>query len=120
MPLFGIQPDEHIARLITVVVLLIQVVLVVVSARLASMINSSAVGIELALVAVLSIVLIVAVAVTGRGSLGNLVSRGVTQKASDYFTVGGGLTNAMIMGLATPSRSTLSRRSPTAIRQSRR
>ena len=101
MPLFGIQPDEHIARLITVVVLLIQVVLVVVSARLASMINSSAVGIELALVAVLSIVLIVAVAVTGRGSLGNLVSRGVTQKASDYFTVGGGLTNAMIMGLAT-------------------
>ena len=44
MPLFGIQPDEHIARLITVVVLLIQVVLVVVSARLASMINSSAVG----------------------------------------------------------------------------
>ena len=65
------------------------------------MINSSAVGIELALVAVLSIVLIVAVAVTGRGSLGNLVSRGVTQKASDYFTVGGGLTDAMIMGLAT-------------------
>lgn len=101
MPLFGIQPDEHIARLITVVVLLIQVVLVVVSARLASMINSSAVGIELALVAVLLIVLIVAVAVTGRGSLGNLVSRGVTQKASDYFTVGGGLTDAMIMGLAT-------------------
>jgi amino acid transporter len=101
MPLSGIQPDEHIARLITVVVLLIQVVLVVVSARLASMINSSAVGIELALVAVLSIVLIVAVAVTGRGSLGNLVSRGVTQKASDYFTVGGGLTDAMIMGLAT-------------------
>jgi amino acid permease len=39
MPLFGIQPDEHIARLITVVVLLIQVVLVVVSARLASMVN---------------------------------------------------------------------------------
>ena len=31
MPLFGIQPDEAIARLITVVVLLIQVVLVVVS-----------------------------------------------------------------------------------------
>jgi amino acid transporter len=101
MPLFGIQPDEHTARLITVVVLLIQVVLVVVSARLASMINSSAVGIELTLVAVLSIVLIVAVAVTGRGSLGNLVSRGVTEKASDYFTVGGGLTDAMIMGLAT-------------------
>jgi amino acid transporter len=65
------------------------------------MINSSAVGIELGIVAVLSIVLIVAVAVTGRGSLGNLVSRGVTEKSSDYFTVGGGLMDAMIMGLAT-------------------
>ena len=29
------------------------------------------------------------------------MSRGVTAKASDYFTVGGGLTDAMIMGLAT-------------------
>jgi amino acid transporter len=70
MPLFGFQPDESTARKITVVVLLIQVVLVMASTRLASMINSSAVGIELAIVAVLSVVLIVAVAVTGRGSLG--------------------------------------------------
>jgi amino acid transporter len=101
MPLFGIQPDEDTARLITVVVLLIQVVVVVASTQLASMINSSAVGIELGIVAVLSIVLIVAVALTGRGSLGNLVSRGVTAKSSDYFTVGGGLMDAMIMGLAT-------------------
>jgi amino acid transporter len=101
MPLFGIQPDEGTARLITVVALLIQVVVVVASTRLASMINSSAVGIELGIVAVLSIVLIIAVAVTGRGSLGNLVSRGVAENSSDYFTVGGGLTDAMIMGLAT-------------------
>jgi len=101
MPLFGFQPDESTERKITVVVLLIQVVLVMASTRLASMINSSAVGIELAIVAVLSVVLIVAVAVTGRGSLGNLVSRGVTAKSSDYFAVGGGLMDAMIMGLAT-------------------
>jgi amino acid transporter len=65
------------------------------------MVNSSAVGIELGIITVLSVVLLVAVAVTGRGSADNLVSRGVTAKASDYFAVGGGLMAAMIMGLAT-------------------
>ncbi|GAA3817318.1 amino acid permease [Streptomyces phyllanthi] len=101
MPLAGIDPDEGTARVITLVVLLIQTLLAVASTRIISVINSVAVGLELALVVVVAIALVVAVLVTGDGAAGNLVSRGVTAGASDYFAVGGGLMLAMIMGLAT-------------------
>lgn len=101
MPLFNVGPDETTARLITLAVLLAQVLLVVASTRLASMINSGAVGVELGIVVVLAIALIVAVAVTGGGAAENLVSRGVTKSSSDYLAVGGGLMDAMLMGLAT-------------------
>ncbi|WP_326648673.1 MULTISPECIES: amino acid permease [unclassified Streptomyces] len=101
MPLAGMQPDEGTARLITLVVLLIQTLLAVASTRIVSMINASAVGLELALVVVVAIALVIAVAVTGHGAADNLTSRGVTENAQDYFTVGGGLMLAMIMGLAT-------------------
>ncbi|MDF9817133.1 APC family permease [Streptomyces sp. SPB162] len=101
MPLFDMQPDEDTARLITLVVLLIQAVLTVASTRIVSAINSTAVGLEVVLVVVLGVALIVAVAVTGDGATANLASRGVTLNASNYFGVGGGLMAAMIMGLAT-------------------
>jgi amino acid transporter len=101
MPLFDMRPDETTARVITIVVLLIQVLLVLASTRLASVINSSAVAIELVIVIALGIGLIIALIVSGTGSEQNLVSRGVTQGSSDYLAVGGGLMGAMIMGLAT-------------------
>ncbi|MFK0265171.1 APC family permease [Streptomyces angustmyceticus] len=101
MPLAGVRPDEGTARLITLAVLLVQTLLAVASTRLVSMINASAVGLELALVLVVALALFVAVAITGRGETGNLTSRGVAAHAPDYFTVGGGLMLAMIMGLAT-------------------
>ncbi|MCX4586356.1 APC family permease [Streptomyces sp. NBC_01481] len=101
MPLVGIEPDEGTARVITIVVLLIQALLAIASTRIVSLINSVAVGLELALVVVVAVALVIAVAVTGDGAAGNLTSRGVTANASDYFTVGGGVMLAMIMGLAT-------------------
>ena len=101
MPLFGMQPDENTARVITLVVLVIQAVLVVLSTRLVGLITSAAVGLELVIVVVLTIGLFVAVAVTGNGAVGNLTSRGITEGASDYFAIGGGLMAAMIMGIAT-------------------
>ncbi|MFF3888933.1 APC family permease [Streptomyces sp. NPDC001914] len=101
MPLVGMEPDEGTARAITLVVLVIQTALVVASTRIVSLINSTAVGLELTLVVVLALTLAIVVAVTGRGSLGNLTSRGVTEHAPHYFDVGGGLMIAMIMGLAT-------------------
>ena len=101
MPLFGLDPDESTARMITLVVLLVQCVLAVASTRIVSLINTAAVGIELALVVVVAIALIIAVAVTGNGSVDNLTSQGVATDAPGYFAIGGGLMLAMIMGLAT-------------------
>ncbi|MGW0869405.1 APC family permease [Streptomyces sp. NPDC002740] len=101
MPLFGMTPDEDTARLITLVVLLVQAVLTVASTRIVSLINTTAVGLEVVLVIVVGIALIIAVAVTGDGTTANLASRGVTLHAHNYFGVGGGLMAAMIMGLAT-------------------
>ncbi len=68
MPLFDMRPDETTARVITIVVLLVQVLLVLASTRLASMVNSSAVAIELVIVIALGIALIIALTVTGTGS----------------------------------------------------
>ncbi|MFD7443798.1 APC family permease [Streptomyces sp. NPDC059909] len=101
MPLVGLEPDEDTARLITVVVLLVQAVLAVASTSIVSLINCLAVGLELVLVVVVVIALTIAVAITGDGAAGNLTSRGVAENAPDYFAVGGGLMIAMIMGLAT-------------------
>jgi amino acid transporter len=101
MPLFGMQTDENTARVITLVVLVIQAVLVVLSTRLVGLITSAAVGLELVIVVVMTVGLFVAVAVTGDGAVSNLTSRGITEGAPDYFAIGGGLMAAMIMGIAT-------------------
>src|SRR5262245_27724120 len=101
MPLLGLEPDEGTARLITLAVLLVQAVLAIASTRIVGLLNAGAVGVEVAIVAVLVIALVIAMAITGRGSLDNLVSRGVTADHADYFAFGGGLMLAMLMGLAT-------------------
>jgi amino acid transporter len=101
MPLFGIHPGEGTARWITLAVLLVQAVLVMASTHLVTLLNATAVGLEFAVIVVLAIALTIAVLVTGSGSAQNLVSRGVTANSPDYFAVGGGLMDAMIMGLAT-------------------
>jgi amino acid transporter len=101
MPLAGMAPNENTARLITLVVLLIQAVLVIASTRLLGMITSSAVGIELAIVVVLVIGLGAVMLFTGSGTLDNLTSRGITAGAPNYFAIGGGLMAGMIMGLTT-------------------
>jgi amino acid transporter len=101
MPLFGMQPDENTARVITVVVLVIQAVLVVLSTHIVGLITSAAVGLELVIVVVLTVALFIAVAVTGHGSVSNLTSRGITDGAPNYFAIGGGLMAAAIMGIAT-------------------
>lgn len=101
MPLLGMQEDQATARVITLVVLLIQAVLVIASTRIVGLITSGAVGLELIIVVVLTVALFIAVAVTGEGSVSNLTSRGITEAAPNYFAIGGGLMAAMIMGLAT-------------------
>jgi len=101
MPLAGLEPDEGTARLITVLVLLVQALLTIASTRIVSLINASAVLVEVVVVGVLVLALTAAVAFTGMGSAGNLASRGVATGSADYFALGGGLMAAMIMGLST-------------------
>ena len=101
MPLFNMAPSETTARVITVVIMVIEAVLAIASTRIVAMINSVAVAIEVSIVAVLAVALLVAVAVTGEGSASNLVSRGVAEGESGYFALGGGLMIAMIVGLGT-------------------
>ena len=101
MPLFGMDPDEGTARLITLVVLLIQAVLAWPRRGIVGLINTAAVGLEMAMVVVVAIALVVAVVITGNGAIDNLTSQGVAAEAPDYFAIGGGLMAAMIMGLAT-------------------
>ena len=101
MPLFGMAPNEDIARVITLVALALQAILAIASTRVVAKINSVAVGLELLIVVVLAVALIVAVLITGTGSTDNLISQGIAAHAPQYFGVGGGLMLAMIMGLAT-------------------
>ena len=101
MPLFGMAPDEDVARVITLVALALQAILAIASTRVVARINSVAVGLELLIVVVLAVALIVAVLITGTGSTDNLISQGIAAHAPQYFGVGGGLMLAMIMGLAT-------------------
>jgi amino acid transporter len=68
MPLVGLAPDEGTARLITLVVLLIQALLAIASTRVVSTINGTAVGLELVLVVVVAIALIITVVIRGRSS----------------------------------------------------
>ena len=101
MPLLNIAPSEQTARVIAVILLLIQAVLVIASTRVVGWTNSVSVGVELAIVVVLGIGLIVAVVLTGHGSTHNLVSQGIAAGAPNYFGLGGGLTVAVLMGLST-------------------
>lgn len=101
MPLFNMAPDEQTARILTVVILLVQAALAIASTRLVGLINSLAVGVEVTIVVVLVVALLVAVAVTGDGSAANLGSRGVAADSTEYFAFGGGLMAVMIVGLAT-------------------
>jgi amino acid transporter len=101
MPLFNMAPSEVTARVITVVLLVIQAAIVIMSTRIVGWTNSLAVGVELAIVVVLGIALVVAVVLTGHGSTHNLVSQGIAQGAPNYFALGGGLMAGLIMGLST-------------------
>ncbi len=101
MPLLGLPDDEGTARMITLIVMPFQAAIAIFSTRLVAIINTAAVGLELILVFALGAALVIAVAVTGHGSVANLTSRGIAEGDPNYFGIGGGLMLAMIMGLAT-------------------
>lgn len=101
MPLFGMDANEDTARIITIVVLIIQVVMVIASTRLLGMITSGAVAAEIGIVVILVLALLAVVVFTSSGDVGNLTSRGITSGEANYYAIGGGLMAGMLMGLTT-------------------
>jgi amino acid transporter len=101
MPLLGMDADEEVARILTVVILVVQAALVIASTRLLGLITSAAVAVELGIIAVLVIVLLLVISITGSGDLGNLASRGVSIDDPHYLAIGGGLMAGALMGLTT-------------------
>ncbi|NTY62312.1 amino acid permease [Mycolicibacterium sphagni] len=101
MPLLGMAPDENIARLITLALMLTEAILVIASTRLLGMVTSTTVGLELVILVGLIIGLGAVMVFSGTGTVDNLGSRGVAADASNYFAIGGPLMAAMIMGLTT-------------------
>ena len=101
MPLVGLEPDERTARLITLIVLLVQAVLTIASTRIVGILNSCAVGVEVVIVGVLVIALVDRGGNhgTGLGRQPHLARRHRGRR--QLFRVGGGLMLAMIMGLST-------------------
>ena len=101
MPLLGMAPDEGVARLITLALMLAEAVLVIASTTLLGKITSTTVGLELAILAVLIVGLGAVMVFSGSGTADNLVSQGVAAGTPNYFAIGGGLMAGMIMGLTT-------------------
>ncbi|MGO4681305.1 amino acid permease [Microbacterium sp. 2MCAF23] len=101
MPLLGMPSDEGTARVLTLVILVVQAALVIASTRLFGLITSAAVAVELGIIAVLVIALLLVVAITGGGDLGTLGSQGVSNGDPNYFAIGGGLMAGALMGLTT-------------------
>ena len=101
MPLVGLQESEDTARLLTVAIMIVQAVLIILSTRLLGLFTSMAVGLQLAIVAVLVLGLGAVMVFTGSGDIDNLTSRGITAADPNYFAIGGGLMAATIMGLTT-------------------
>lgn len=101
MPLFGMEPSETTARVMTVALLIIQFVLAVAATRIVGWVNSLSVGVELGILLVIGVALTIAIIVSGNAAPANLFSRGITEADPNFWVIGGGLMAASIMGLST-------------------
>ncbi|WP_264001735.1 amino acid permease, partial [Mycolicibacterium gadium] len=101
MPLFGMEPSETTARVMTVALLIIQFILAVAATRIVGWVNSLSVGVELAILLVIGVALTIAIMVSGTAEPANLFSRGITEGNPNFWVIGGGLMAASIMGLST-------------------
>ncbi|QEN14054.1 APC family permease [Mycolicibacterium sp. ELW1] len=101
MPLFGMEPSETTARVMTVALLIIQFILAVAATRIVGWVNSLSVGVELAILLVIGVALTIAIMVSGNAAPANLFSRGITEGNPNFWIIGGGLMAASIMGLST-------------------
>jgi amino acid transporter len=101
MPLFGISPTTGHAQLVTILTLVAQAALIVLSTRATALINGSAVGAEIIGMLGLTVVLLIAVAITGDGSVSNLTSSGTIDDGSGYWAYNGPFMLAILIGAYT-------------------
>jgi amino acid transporter len=101
MPLFGISPTTGHAQLVTVLTLVAQAALIVLSTRATALINGSAVGAEIIGMLGLTVVLLIAVAISGHGSVSNLTSSGTIGGGSGYWSYNGPFMLAILIGAYT-------------------
>lgn len=101
MPLLGMAPNETTARVITVILLVVQAILAIAATRIVGWVNSLSVGVELGILFVIGIALTIALLASGGAEPANLFSRGITEGNPNFWAIGGGLMAASIMGLST-------------------
>jgi amino acid transporter len=101
MPLFGIEPSVGNAQLVTVLTLVAQAALIVLSTRVTALINGSAVGAEIIGMIGLTVVLLVAALISGDGSTSNLTSSGTIDDSSGYWAYNGPFFLATLIGAYT-------------------
>jgi amino acid transporter len=103
MPLFDIEVTTSSAQVVTVLTLVAQAIFIIASTRLTALVNGAAVGAEIAGMLGLTVVLLVAVAITGDGSVSNLTSSGIVDDGagSGYWAYNGPFMLAILIGAYT-------------------
>jgi amino acid transporter len=101
MPLFDIAPSTATTQWLVVAAGVVEAGVIILSTRLTSSINSAAVVTEVVGIVGLTIVLLIAAAVSGKGSLSNLTSSGVIDSHSGYYAYNGPFMLALLLGAYT-------------------
>lgn len=101
MPLFNIAPSNSTTQWLVVGAGAVEAIVIIVSTRLTSSINSAAVVTEVIGIVGLTIALLVAAAISGKGSVSNLGSTGIVDGGHGYFSYNGPFMLALLLGAYT-------------------
>ena len=103
MPLFNIKEDLGTTQLVTVLTLVVQAGLIIISTRATALLNGAAVGAEVIGMVGLTIALLVAALISGDGSLSNLTSSGTIHDGpgSGYWSYNGPFMLGLLLGAYT-------------------
>lgn len=101
MPLFNIAPSTSTTQWLVAAAGVIEVSVIILSTKLTSSINSAAVVTEVVGILGLTIVLLVAAAISGKGSVHNLTSTGIINSHSGYYSYNGPFMLALLLGAYT-------------------
>ncbi len=101
MPLFGIAPSTSTTQWLVLGAGALEASVIILSTRLTSSINSAAVATEVIGIVGLTIALLIAAAVSGKGSVSNLTSAGTAAGAHGYYSYNGPFMLGLLLGAFT-------------------